>query len=603
MRDTKPTEDYIEKLKRELEIRYSPQDKRDQSRLELYKQTHVRNMWEPKQKKTEQETELVPVGAGLAGFMIDQDVSVLNGEPTIRVNSPGNLRKGEQHASQKLEPWLVSARKSARRRSPIQVLKTQDLRMYGRAWTEVLPAPEMWGIERGKNESDEKFIEREQGVRKNTPIIWRWVSARRTWPVFDDYRIVNEVLQIRKLPARVVKDRWGIDTKNTTEVEVVYYTNHVWTATYVVDGDKGKVVHSWEHGMDGLPMVLFEGDPMPEDPQGEQIYWRSALDHADSLIRSIDDTLSDIRTVSRKAAIAGVVVKQDPDLRADQAGETEDIEIKDNETTVLFKTEDIFQLQTAQLNPALLSFVTLAKGLLDQIALSRPALAGALSGQSAVALETAAQRAEAELRASHQSLEDGAEQECVLFFRAVKALSKKFPSSPDAVTVSPASPKYGRTEISVTPDDTEGYDHLIQASLQQNIPMDEGQATVNYSVAIKSGALSAQSGRERYYRHEDPIGEQDKIDKEMMRALMVQALGTLGVQFAMGGAEQEGALPSEEVAERAQDISPEAQEVLAGMFEGDGDAEMANLLRGRMNAARVTRGQNRSQMSASATLP
>ena len=152
----KPTPEYITKLAHRLRARYGPQDKLDDRMLSHYKLSKQKEMGEPKVKG---EFTLLSVDAGLVGFIVDQDVFVLNGEETIRVNPFGD-QKAEEWASQKAEPWLGAARKAARHNAAVEVRKRQDLRLYGRAWTTTLPAPQIWGgsdFDQNKGESDDDY--------------------------------------------------------------------------------------------------------------------------------------------------------------------------------------------------------------------------------------------------------------------------------------------------------------------------------------------------------------------------------------------------------------------------------------------------------------
>ncbi|KKL89975.1 hypothetical protein LCGC14_1909380, partial [marine sediment metagenome] len=98
----KPDAAYIAKLKTKLMSRYGPQDKLDQRMLNHYKLSQMKEMGQP--EVTEAEFQLLSVDAGLVGFIVDQDVFVLNGEETIRVNPFGN-QDAEKWASQTAEPW------------------------------------------------------------------------------------------------------------------------------------------------------------------------------------------------------------------------------------------------------------------------------------------------------------------------------------------------------------------------------------------------------------------------------------------------------------------------------------------------------------------
>ena len=92
----KPDATYIANLKTKLHSRYERQDKLDDRMLQHYKLSRQKEMGAP---EVEGEFELLAVDAGLVGFIVDQDVFVLNGEETIRVNPFGN-QDAEKWASQ-----------------------------------------------------------------------------------------------------------------------------------------------------------------------------------------------------------------------------------------------------------------------------------------------------------------------------------------------------------------------------------------------------------------------------------------------------------------------------------------------------------------------
>ena len=311
------------------------------------------------------------------------------------------------------------------------------------------------------------------------------------------------------------------------------------------------------------------------------------------MVETMNDLLSDARTASRLEVMAPTVVKQDVEKRAAaQGGKPEQLKLKPWDTINLFTTETVERLKAAGLNQAIVTLLSFIKPLLDQTALSRPSLIGSiLSGQSSVALNTAAQRATSELRVSQQSLQDGAAEECQLLFRSVVSLSERFPDVPDAVTIREATDN-GSREIAMTTEFLLDTEPLISVTISQNIPVDEGANVTNYAVATRSGALSKQSARERYYSHEDPLGEEDKVKQEQLDDVLHEGTIQWLQQRLLAGIQQVGAMSPEMVTQAASGQTPDIQEVLASSFDEEGDAETGALIRGQMNKNRVSRGQN-----------
>lgn len=598
--NTKPTADYIAKLAARKRAEFGSQDKLDQTMLEHYKLSKQKEMGQPELDKSDAEFVLKSVDAGLVGFIVDQDVFVLNGEETIRVNPFGG-QEAEKWASQTAEPWLVSARKAARHRAPVEVKKRQDLRLYGRAWTTTLPTPQLWGgadFEQSEKESNDDYNARvEKQKRTRFPITQSWVSARGTWPVFDENGDVAETVKIRKVDPEVIRSKFP-DTKlpdSDQSVEVIDYANHRYVATVIPnnsESEKSQELQVWEHHLGRHPDVLFEGEPLPEDPDNPGERWRGAAYHVLSMVETINDLLSDARTASRLEVTSPTVVKQDPEKRAAaNAGKPEQLKLKAWATWNIFDTEDVFKLQTGGLNQSIITLLSFLKPLLDQTALSRPSLIGSiLSGQSSVALSTAAERAVTELNVSQTSLEEGAAEECQLLFRSVVSLSERFPNMGDAVVIREAT-EHGSREIEMKPKQLLDWEPLIQVKIAQNIPQDTGAALTNFAVGTRSKAFSRQTGRETMLNFEDPLGEEDKIKQEELDDVLQQGTIQFLQQRLLAGLQQQGAMSPEQLAEAAAGQPTEAQEVLASSFEDEGDAEMGALIRGKMNTARTSRGQ------------
>lgn len=594
----KPTAEYITKTAHRLRTRYGPQEALDTRVLQHYKLSRQKEMGKPELDKSAAEFQLLAVDAGLVGFIVDQDVFVLNGEETIRVNPFGGT-EAEEWASQIAEPWLRAARKAARHRAAVEVKKRQDLRLYGRAWTTTLPTPQLWGgadFDQGKDESADDYNARvEKQRRTRFPITLNWVSARGKWPVLDENDDVAETVTIRKVDPEIIKSKFPdakLPEDSSLPVEVIDYANHQWVAT-VIPGTESQELQVWDHHLGRHPDVLFEGEPLPEDPGNPGERWRGAAYHVLSMVETMNDLLSDARTASRMEVTAPTVVKQDPEKRAAAAaGKPEKLKIKFWDTINIFTTESVERLKSAGLNQAIVTLLSFLKPMLDQTALSRPSLVGSiLSGQSSVALSTAAERAVTELNVSQKSLEEGAAEECQLLFRSVVSLSERFPDAPDAVTVRFADDKHKSREIDIEPKQLLDWEPLIQVEIAQNIPQDTGAALTNFAVGTKSKAFSRQTGRETLLHYEDPLGEEDKIKQEELDDVLHQGTIQFLQQRLLVGIQQVNAMTSEQVAEAASGQPPEAQEILAQSFDEEGDAEMGQLIRSKMLGARANRGQ------------
>ena len=420
------------------------------------------------------------------------------------------------------------------------------------------------------------------------------MSARGTWPVFDENGDVAETVKIRKVDPEIIKSKFPdakLSEDSSHPIEIIEYANHQWFAIIVPGQEESQELQVWDHHLGVHPDTLFEGEPLPEDPDQPGERWRGAAYHILSMVETMNDLLSDARTASRLEVTAPTVVKQDPEKRAAAAaGKPEQLKLKPWDTINIFTTEGVERLGVAGLNSAIVTLLSFIKPLLDQTALSRPSLIGSiLSGQSSVALNTAAQRATSELRVAQQSLERGAEQECIKLLRSVISLNERFPNVPDVVTIKEAT-ENGSREIDMTTEFLLDTEPLISVSISQNIPIDEGANVVNYATATKSGALSKQSARERYLSHEDPLGEEDKIKQEQLDDVLHQGAVQFLQQKLLAGMQQVGAMTPEQIAQSGS--TPEVQEVLAQSFDEEGDAETGALIRGNMNKNRTSRSPN-----------
>lgn len=592
-RNNRPDADYISKLKARQEAKYNTQGNADKSWLSYYKQKHLKDIWNP---KVIGDFDAKTVGSGAVGFIVDSDVTVLDGNETIRVNALAgdSPRTAEKWVSQTAEPWLTLARPAARRRQQLSARKIQWLRLLGRVFTTVLPTRKVWSgpdFTQGKSESNDDFNARITKQRKSRfPIKWRVVNPMGCWPVKDEDGDVIEVVEIRRVDSSVIKEEFpDAEVKDDESVEIVRYANHKWVHVVIPSKDGGQNLGDpWEHHLGRLPYVLFEGDPMPEDPD-DGLYWRSAAYHVLSLVLALDETLSDIRTASRLEVIGPTIVKQDADARAEHGGFDKDFKIKPGDTVNLHLKESVEKLPAGLLNESLVRLLGYLKPLLDEVAMSRPALLGSVaSGESGAALRQAAQRAEIELTAGQKSLQEGAAEECILFLRCVTALDEMFPDV-DSVTVRSATK--GSKEVSIKPEDILEWEPLIQVTIIQNLPVDEGANLTNYSVGVEKKAFSRQTGREIYLHMEDPLGEDDKIKAEEIDDVLHLAGLEILKQRAFGPLLAANAMSDEQIVQDMAEAAPDESETMAQLFEAESNPDIANLIRGNANKGRIGRGQ------------
>lgn len=609
MFNTDPRTDaqYVGKLKSTLESRFSGQRALDSKMLDVYLQKHRIEGREPAP-----EVGLRPVGTGFAGLLVDQDAAVLAGDVSWRVYPRGGAQ-AERHASDVLEPFVQTAFKVLQSDAEVWMPMIVDSRIYGRAWAiGPLPAPMFWGTDDLKEMY--KRLEGEEGEKKqsirdeiedyyagNFPIVWRHWNARDVFCTWNERAQPSELIYTRKMYSGDIVDRWGDvlpkgrKYKDSEQIDVLDYVNGKYLAVVVADKNDPQVPHVWEHRMGCVPVTFADAGRLPDNEQGWM--WAGAAFHIREMIHALDDTLTDMRTLVRESPTSPPVVYLNVEARGQLEGWPSNIQVKQGETVNLLTDERIERAPVPQVNIDAYQLFDRLQSIANMVGVRRDALIGTgPSGQSAVHLNEANQIAKAELKRAHQGLQRGATRFAKLLFKSVTALSQEYPDAPDKVTIRPADPKLKSKAISVGPLDVKGWDELVEASIDLNLPINENAQVLNYQLATESMMLDPLSARERYGRIENPAEIDDKRHEWQWGEAIAQ-LATNVLLARAGQGLENVQVDAAELEAKLAAAPPFAQEVFA-RFSGAN----APATRGARNSQREGRGQNMSQLAGTQTV-
>ncbi len=612
----------IDKRAREKEAASSAQSKLDKQMISQYHQDHVIDAYQP--QSTGNKKIVKPIGMGIVGTQIDRNVHVLRPPPTARVNAVGG-QEAERHVSGKIEPWLNLAVWLSQGDFPVWDTGLLDLNLIGEFASKVLPAPQFWADDEVAEEVDrlnslvaegasEEEVEKQKANLQRAkgeawPLVWKYVDPTSTYREWDE-RGVAEVFEVRKLTRDIIETRFGAidlpdDLKKQTDIEVIEYANHKYVASILRGGGKRPssfLKAPWEHGLRMLPYTFIRFDPVRRNDRGHTR--RGASYHGREMVQMVDESITDLRTVSRKEVETPLWARLIPRLRAALGLEEKTIKVEEGKPVILLQgeegSEEIGRVATATVNPNLFALVQFGAEYLDRSGAHRPETIGqGPEGQSAVHLDTARQAQITELSVAHSNAEDGFANICKLHLRALASLN-------DTVTVKEADDEHGSREISLSREDAEKYELLIQGKIKLALPVNRGAAVTNArllteargpgqrpllpDVAVLQGELEV----------ENPMEMVDSVNEQLVvNALVDQFIETLKQQAQAAA----GELTPEELAAIAQgfDRLPlQAQQMLLARFQGEPPAELGGggqLARTAANTARATRGQQESQLA------
>lgn len=590
-------------LHEKLRGRYATQLALDNIMLDLYVQKKFLNV-----KRSETDLAVQPVGTGLGGFLVDQKATVLSGPLFLRVISRGG-QKADRHASDRLEPYLNTALRCLEDDQEVRGLIEQDVLLYGRAWSPLLPAPFFWADDEMREMVDKKASadEFEAYMSNNIPIVWRHWDSKAIHPVFNDKGEPARLVYWRQMYADDIVDRWGdvlpARTKSDALIDVIDYVDKKEIGSVITGKEPRLAREPWEHQMGCVPVAYYAGGRLPPNNYG--LYWKGALFHARELLHSMDETMTDIRTNIRDFTIAPPVVTVNPDVRGAMQGWPSTVEWKPgNETTInLLTGETVSRFPVSQITIDAYQYLMKAREYLELTSLREGLSGSGPSGQSAVHLTGSNQISKAELQRYLDGLKRGYKKVGELLLRCPAALNAEFGEKyADKIVLRAMDEKHESKEIAVTPADTKDYYKLVVADIDLNLPVNEGAAVQNFSVATQSGGMSKATARERYLNIQNPYEEEDRIQEEALYAGLAAAVQERLLQKAQNVFDRTGSLSDADIIKRASQLPEFAREAaFAALQGGEGSAELGNVARGMNNEARTGRGQRLSELSGNNT--
>ena len=322
--------DDVLNLAAELKTAWGTQREIDDLMLDLYRQKHivpVTTSSDPKDSpQGDTNQDIQPIGMGKAPQIVDQWAALLGGRLRPHVAQMGNSPTSEARAM-KLEEFGEGALQRMEQRVGSQFKGVRkDIALFGRGVIPVFPAPQFWSPKADKafrkksNETKGEWLERINDLkRQRFPIYWEKWDARSTYFRFGEFsydtvriRTLNAGEIIRRFPdAKELQGR--LDKKDLTynsNVEVIYYVNDEWYGMFAGNDE----LRRWEHNMGINPVVLFEGNPMPDN---DEIRWYGILYHARHLIPAYDELVSNILTNARRDTRALTVVYHDKEIEGE----------------------------------------------------------------------------------------------------------------------------------------------------------------------------------------------------------------------------------------------------------------------------------------------
>jgi hypothetical protein len=462
-------------------------------------------------------------------------------------------------------------------------------------------------VAEGADENEIKKAKEKARVyrRDNCAVVWRYVDPVSVYPVWDE-RGIAEVYEIRTLTKGEI-EKLGGDIGNNKEAEVIDWANHENVASVL--GSKGGLINKatgkaiepkflkapWPHGLGTYPYVRIQRDPIRGNKSGHTR--RGSSYHLRFMSESLDETITDWRTVMRKEVESPPIIKMNPRLRAGLGLDEKSIDVSPNKPLLLYMdengTEDAGRYPTATVNPQLGSYFSLVAAYADRAGGWRPQVIGqGPSGESAVRFSEGRQAALGELGVAHGNLEEGFARVGELFFRSVLSLDEE-------ITVRGVDKKGKGREITVTPDDVREHEMMTRGKIKLGLPVDKGGAV------IRATALTDPQHplvTDNYAREvELDIEAPQDMAEALAEQKIVNAMIEIGIQKQVQRAALSGArLTPGDLEALLNDIKdmPELAQMVAvgGLGEEDRSALLGQLSRGNANKLREGKLQQESQL-------
>ena len=611
-RRDKPDAEKIAKRAKKLQADAGSQNKLDKDTIDQYTQAHI---------IAARTKDAKAIGFGMVGNMVDKRVNIVAQRPFARVLGIGG-HPAETHASGKLEPWANTAPWVAERGYDVWDTGLQDDQLIGRAWSEVLPAPQFHGggeygelVKEWKrrieaNEDRAEIKEKMQVYRRDHfPIVWRYVDPVSVFADPDEEGPIAEVYEFRKLSRGTIEARFPNVTlkENQEEFDVIEYANDVWVATIYPEGGGilglfksagGFLSEPWEHGMGINPYVRIKRGPLRANTQGYE--YTGCSFHVREMSDSLDESATDWRSGMHREAKSPIVITLNPQLR--QHLNLPQTEIKPDKDGNIIKythkdygTELVERGPVPTVNEQLGQYIGMVGMQADRSGAFVPELTGqGPSGESAVHASTVRQSAlTGELEMPVRHLEEGYAQVVDRCFRCVEALDAKLPEGADddmrKVVVCAEDSKNKAREIAVTAKDVRNYGKKVRGRIRKNLPINMGLNVQNLLQLTDTDnpKLTDATALEMFLNKEDPQEEEDKLFQQRLRRAGDDAYVESYAQRVKLIADE---FSDEDIAKLAQKMlmAPEAIQaaIMSRMGQEDG-----NRLMGQMNrTAANTRG-------------
>lgn len=603
--DKEPDAEYIQKFAEDKRTEFGQQAMLDKEIYDIYLRMERQDVYRPARSNG---VNIKGIRTGFAGIAVEQNAAALSGAVAWTVAHRSTKPDDVAHADGKLEPFL-NALPSASATGEVLFTQIRDLDLGGRGWSQFTCLPRLWAendfrdlleryiksteenqkrVEAGKDNEkireEIKHLEEEIAAYKksNFPLRWRTVDYRTTWPQRSDERYLPEVVEIRQMTKRQIVAEYGegalpgdyAESDAMTKIEVLAYSNWVWSAVCIGSREDPKIAQIWDHNAGMSPYVFMEVNVQPHNDRG--IVWLPRLFHFKDMLEAENELLTQARDIVRRESETDYQLTLDP-IRNDAkiAGNPGSVEISDKDgITRLWKGEAFTLIPTPILNPEHTKLLDRVHDYNTQFVLNPVRRGELLSGTSATAFDVAKSTAKESLGPYRKAIEHGLTHMGKLAFRYIPRLNEEFPDSPDPLVV--VDPDYG--EISVTPKDVRGQEPYIGVRIGDTGPVSENQkmdlALKMKSLKIDDATILSKLGFENA-QEIIQLWERDQIRAQFMQATAA------AIQQQAGQMAQQTASPDmANLAAEIQNMDPAA--ILAMAQNGSPEALVAL---GRMRQA------------------
>lgn len=544
------TEKQIDELATHLVNEFNNQGKNDKLDKNIIQQQHVIDA------QKDRKRQVKPVGTGYGKLITAQNRSYLSSAPFIAYTAPRDTLKAfaEELEASTQQIWILSGAWLAWLRS------IRDVVDVGRGFLLIHHDPKLWKgpeWERRGDESSEEHKDRLNDLKlQNFPIVAQHVDVRNCWPTFTIKRELDQVVSIREMTVRQIKEAYDISTgdNDMEKRKVIVYGDHTHLSTVIAKhgGIAGFgatpaqfAKPSWEHKLKMNPFVLMEAPPLSENDEG--IIWEGSVAALRHLIPEMDGALTDLRHSGKRDAHASRVFSLNLDERRDQSPDAKSnadlITFTPDGDIILNLGEGVALLGSTTTNPDTALFMGIARSFTQENAI-RPSLLGLSenASESGIEFNTKSQIAQNDFGPAIDFLSSAAENVARHFIASLVAFSETFSDikglENDKIPLSFVDSKGISQKTDLSASNLKGWDKRLQAKIEAQIPINRNQQIVTARLAADpvSGVMSMETAMELYTPVANPLEEMRKRDLDKIRAALVeqrvQAAQQVGFQIA-----------------------------------------------------------------------